>query len=435
MKTQKVTRGLFWVAFGVFLAVSIPHVAWVFRAYEPQGTNGFDGVWWPLAYGFALAIDAVIAWLSHIKSTGEKAGDMWEAWLFIGALVAMSWYFNWIYALAHDPANPGRDVWAIVLIGQWGVMPALTVGKLTPLIISALPVFIIAYTYMLSKLAHAKAVAAKSVEELEAEAHEAQRRAQAQRRIEEARKHSRLSLIQRAAGAAKEAKQGLQALRAETEEHADMVDRVVQRVVDFFRDTPELLAEEQAGTTDAMIKELLQLKHLEAARMWRIKAAAVLAQEVNQESGIDSHQSGHVAVREGTVERTEAVLPSEPHTEHVVAATLDSTAVDVAQAIGASTEQDRGKPVGEAVAAGSMSVLDRGRGTVSIEEAAALLKYSVKYVRELRSKGVLKTASRNKDRITMRSIHAVLQARQKASQHGADRLSHVKEMHASNVGS
>ena len=177
MKTQKVTRGLFWVAFGVFLAVSIPHVAWVFRAYEPQGTNGFDGVWWPLAYGFALAIDAVIAWLSHIKSTGEKAGDMWEAWLFIGALVAMSWYFNWIYALAHDPANPGRDVWAIVLISQWAIMPALTVGKLTPVIISALPVFIIAYTYMLSKLAHAKAVAAKSVEELEAEAHEAQRRA------------------------------------------------------------------------------------------------------------------------------------------------------------------------------------------------------------------------------------------------------------------
>jgi len=86
------------------------------------------------------------------------------------------------------------------------------------------------------------------------------------------------------------------------------------------------------------------------------------------------------------------------------------------------------------VAAGRVSVPDTGRGTVSIEEAAALLKYTVKYVRELRSKGVLKTASRNKNRITMRSIHAVLQARQKASQHGADRVSHVKEMHASNVG-
>jgi len=43
-KAQIVLKWFFWVAFAAFLSASIPHVAYFFRAFEPQ--NPAEDAWW-----------------------------------------------------------------------------------------------------------------------------------------------------------------------------------------------------------------------------------------------------------------------------------------------------------------------------------------------------------------------------------------------------
>lgn len=56
---------------------------------------------------------------------------------------------------------------------------------------------------------------------------------------------------------------------------------------------------------------------------------------------------------------------------------------------------------------------DSGRSTVTINEAATMLNTSVKQVRIWRTKGMLKTAPRNKELLTIKSINALLESRNK----------------------
>lgn len=37
---QKLLQGVLWAAFGAFLFASLPHVAYFFAAFEPEGNNG-----------------------------------------------------------------------------------------------------------------------------------------------------------------------------------------------------------------------------------------------------------------------------------------------------------------------------------------------------------------------------------------------------------
>src|SRR6266516_7660103 len=104
-KQKQVTQWLFWGAFGVFLAVSIPHIAWVVNEYEPHSENSIVSFGYSmLALGYAVAIDGIMAWLTHIQSSGGAQGrgkvDTVVTWIFIVTLVAMSWYLNWVYNLA-----------------------------------------------------------------------------------------------------------------------------------------------------------------------------------------------------------------------------------------------------------------------------------------------------------------------------------------------
>ena len=282
-KQQVATRVLFWSAFGIFLMVSIPHIAWVFRQYEPQdpGVAGF--VWWVLAYGFAIAIDGVIGWLSHIKSVGTTWKDQGFIWTFIVALVLMSWYFNWVFSEAHDPSKQVLDVWSFVLTNQLWFVPSLTVGQLTPVVISALPVFIIAYTFILQKVNSMKTAAAKSLVELQTEAGEAEQRAEAEKRIRDAQKtqkneHDTLDTVFSLA------KRVRREARSLVGEKRDPEAEKLHTVLDLFRGTPTLLSDENAELAETAILDVLHIKRPAAARFWRIKAAHVLAQEQAQSS-------------------------------------------------------------------------------------------------------------------------------------------------------
>lgn len=67
---------------------------------------------------------------------------------------------------------------------------------------------------------------------------------------------------------------------------------------------------------------------------------------------------------------------------------------------------------------------DTSRSTVTIEDAAKQLNVSVKQVKIWRTKGMLKTATRNRDLITLKSIHTLLEHRQRQQQKPMQDIEH-----------
>jgi hypothetical protein len=94
-------RYFFWIAFAVFLAASIPHVAYFFASFEP--TDGPEGIWWwVVSYAIAISIDVTVYLLSwtafrrYRKYRTAKA--VWQHWLLITICTVFSWIVNWAYA-------------------------------------------------------------------------------------------------------------------------------------------------------------------------------------------------------------------------------------------------------------------------------------------------------------------------------------------------
>src|SRR5438105_13512198 len=91
----------FWIAFAVFLAASIPHVAYFFASFEPS--QGPEGVWWwGVSYAIAISIDVTVYLLSwtafqrYRRYRTPKA--VWQHWLLIVMCTIFSWAVNWAYA-------------------------------------------------------------------------------------------------------------------------------------------------------------------------------------------------------------------------------------------------------------------------------------------------------------------------------------------------
>lgn len=172
------TKIIFMVAVFSFLGVSIPHVAAVFRMYEPVAQGMNDVMWNTCSAAAAAGIDILAGWLTLVMMNKDARGrDKSIIWAFIIALMVFSWYCNWLFDMLHSP-HP-VNVWAITIINlPW--LGAWTVDQLTPLVVSALPVFIVAYA-SIAHLVETKQVAAPlSLEELQQQAAEAQARAAAQ---------------------------------------------------------------------------------------------------------------------------------------------------------------------------------------------------------------------------------------------------------------
>lgn len=417
-KEQAFTRYLFWAAFGVFLAVSIPHIAWVFRQYEPQDTNLLvDGFWWVLAYGFAIAIDAVIAWLSHAGSSGESKSDKAFTWGFIGALVVMSWYYNWVFSIAHDPSNPnaGKQVWTFILIDRIGIIPQVTVGGFTPVIISALPLFIIAYTFILGKVNAMKMAAAKSVEELEQEAQEAERRAEAQRRIQAAYNQPKSQgtteqVVKNAFGFIKVLKSEAGQLAGQKRDpEGEKQDKVMR----LFRDTPTLLSDENAELAETAIMELLHLKRPASARFWRLKVSQIFAEEtakIRMETGpIDGQETDEHGPFEGQENGAEGDASGGSSSDDLTHE--EPTLSDEHEEYGdQETEKTRivtgvfpESPTDEDGTLGSLW----SRRYVSFNDAAILTGYSIDTLKRKVRDGEIRLHSTDKNRVLVSSLRGI----------------------------
>lgn len=131
----------FWIAFAVFLAASIPHVAYFFASFEPS--QGPEGIWWwTVSYAIAISIDVTVYLLSwtafqrYRRYRTPKA--VWQHWLLIVMCTVFSWAVNWAYAKQFHSVT--------MLHAAEAVAPWLT--SIFPFMASAFPLLGIVYTMM-----------------------------------------------------------------------------------------------------------------------------------------------------------------------------------------------------------------------------------------------------------------------------------------------
>ena len=131
----------FWIAFAVFLAASIPHVAYFFASFEPA--EGPTGVWWwVVSYAIAISIDVTVyllSWTAFQRYRRYRTPRaVWQHWLLIVMCTVFSWAVNWAYAKQFHNTT--------MLSAAETAAPWLT--GVFPFMASAFPLLGIVYTMM-----------------------------------------------------------------------------------------------------------------------------------------------------------------------------------------------------------------------------------------------------------------------------------------------
>ena len=227
---NKVIRGFFWFAFAAFLAASIPHVAYFFRAFEPSA-SGMEPYWWVVAYAIAVSIDVTIFLLSltvaQMQRRRAARGVILSVWVFVLGLVLLSWYINYQYA--QQFASPS-------MLSHAPTIRLALVGNIDPLIASMFQVLALAYTWIADKIAAEEPE--KSAELLEREAEELARKLSAQARITALKDRQKGQRVRSLIATAREVKRELlprhQAARPGTppEEQAEQSEEPSREVVE-----------------------------------------------------------------------------------------------------------------------------------------------------------------------------------------------------------
>lgn len=147
---RTIMKYFFWIAFAVFLAASIPHVAYFFASFEPS--QGPEGVWWwAVSYAIAISIDVTVYLLSwtafqrYRRYRTPKA--VWQHWLLIVMCTVFSWAVNWAYAKQFHST--------IMLSSAETTAPWLT--SVFPFMASAFPLLGIVYTMMAETITETEA--------------------------------------------------------------------------------------------------------------------------------------------------------------------------------------------------------------------------------------------------------------------------------------
>jgi hypothetical protein len=131
-------RYFFWAAFAVFLAASIPHVAYFFNSFEPS-TSPWS---WAVSYSIAISIDVTIYLLSWTAFQRYRRYRSWRAvwqhWLLILLCTLFSWAMNWAYSKQFHSST------ALSVAEQY----APWLSNIFPFLASSFPLLGIVYTMM-----------------------------------------------------------------------------------------------------------------------------------------------------------------------------------------------------------------------------------------------------------------------------------------------
>ena len=281
---NRALKGFFWFAFASFLAASIPHVAYFFRAFEPQATAGQDPLfYWGIAYALAVSIDVMIVLLSvtvaQLKHQRVGRWTILSIWTFILLLTGLSWFINWQYARQFSSAMLNQV--AGTHLNVYFFSPS--VGQIDPVIASMFQVFAIAYTYIADKIAMSKP---KTAAELKQETDEEEARVKELARLEDIRKRRRQQRVAAMVGTIQHLSTQVQSMHATPDD-----PETLQRVLQFFREMPHLLQPEQAVLADRLLKEFLPTRKDEVVQIWRMRAAHLLEREAC-ESEVETTEDG-----------------------------------------------------------------------------------------------------------------------------------------------
>lgn len=357
----------FWFAFAVFLATSIPHVAYFFHTFEPQDTDWSGVFWWSVSYFIAACIDVTIFLSSMTVASLQRRGSskalIISVWVFIIGLACFSWFINYKYAIqfAHTSmlsATPVTIPWINI-----------TIPDIDPVLASSFQILAVVYTWISDKIAADEKVL--TADELEKMADELQNVATQKARIAEIKRTSSVNRLKELMDAGKDvvsyAKNTLakDTLPDETDDDTVFVSE---------RTTDELDVIERDGSLPDNIGVS---KNRQSPSSFTSSSEANADNLAAKESQKKQGSSGKNTTQNDFTQSSLDGLPTS--------------------------------------------------GTVSIEEAARVLGCDVKYARELRSKHKLIATPRNKDRITVRSIHAVLESRQKRNQNSVKSTAKLAE--------
>jgi hypothetical protein len=289
----------FWIAFAVFLAASIPHVAYFFASFEPS--QGAESVWWwTVSYAIAISIDVTIYLLSWTAFQRYRryrtARAVWKYWLLIVMCTVFSWIVNWAYAKQFHSTT--------MLSSAESTAPWLT--SVFPFMASAFPLLGIVYTMM------AETISETATEEKEGKAQQLSALAEIARQtslpVATLRRAlmsgnrfnaaSLLSLTNKAS-----AEQTPPPVADQETETSDANRPITGHVVAIDRDAVNTVAEQSISAqvvsipgegnpdklqmtiealrnnphiTDEELAEYLTLKRPASARFWRLKAIEIL---------------------------------------------------------------------------------------------------------------------------------------------------------------
>jgi hypothetical protein len=221
MRSKKLLSLFFWFTFGAFLSPSVPHIAYVFRAWEPAAAVGAENAfWWVVSYAIAVSIDGTVIWLSHTAAVSRRektasGGYLFGLWSFILFLTAFSWLINWMYA-KHNMAAATIALSGAITESIAGIQMA----AITPVMVSMFPVLAIMFTLMADKVVATKVLTAQ---ELQEEADRLEGLEAAQSRIDAYKQRTKKSLIQVAKDTVIEAKDAVKEVRSADPKNASVL--------------------------------------------------------------------------------------------------------------------------------------------------------------------------------------------------------------------
>jgi len=175
-----------------YLIASLTHVEWVFRLFEPHTAITWNLLLFQVdardveAFSQAIGIDVLTSLLIAFCILSEKKAYTAIMVVIIATLIVYSFLFNFVYAEANSPVGV-TNLWNVPLL--FGLT---TIGAVIPLMVSAYPLFILAYTFIAIFIRGVKEV---SVEDLRRKADLIEDMQREKDRITEAKRSARLNRI------------------------------------------------------------------------------------------------------------------------------------------------------------------------------------------------------------------------------------------------
>lgn len=346
---ERCTRIFFWCGYAVFLAASIPHIATYFRHFDPMNTSS-DTFYWIIGYALALVIDISDVLVSIAVIKAQANGARTRDLFGYWLFIGFITALSWMINWQYNVVFGSSQFHVVDVYTVFGLF---TIGQLNPVIGSAFQLLLLVYTGMAHKFSQKSEYHEKSLDELRQEAAEAREKAGYVAVIREAHKTVTPSFLTKT--------------KATLSELNDI--------------RKEVFSSDEKGTFPPAIPAPIN---------------AII--EPQKERYTDPLLEQVIAGEDEQID-----TPVTDRKEHEKTVILDDEkALDTAPS---DWQKDEDK--------NTSSRRDSGRSTVTIEDAAMMLDVTVKQVKIWRTKGTLKTAPRNKELLTIKSINALTESRLK----------------------